>query len=53
MHINTELRVAYKEGLEKTLRMHPSEVAPYKLLAPVVEGMKTYVAHKLRVFAGQ
>ncbi|MES2202722.1 MAG: class II fructose-bisphosphate aldolase [Patescibacteria group bacterium] len=53
VHINTELRVAYKEELVKTLRMHPSEVAPYKLLAPVVLGMRTYVAHKLRVFANK
>lgn len=53
VHINTELRVQYKEELIKTLRLHPSEVAPYKLLAPVVEGMKGYIAHKLRVFAGQ
>lgn len=53
VHINTELRVAYRDALRDTLSEHPDEVAPYKFLAPSVEKMQHYVAHKLRLFAGQ
>jgi fructose-bisphosphate aldolase class II len=53
VHINTELRLAYRKGLEATLKNNPDEVAPYKFLAPVVEEMKVYIEGKLKVFAGQ
>jgi fructose-bisphosphate aldolase class II len=52
VHINTELRLAYRNGLENSLKSNPDEVAPYKFLAPAVEDMKRFVAEKLRVFAG-
>ncbi len=53
VHINTELRVAYRKGLEESFKNSPDEVAPYKFLAPPVEEMKRFVAGKLKVFAGQ
>jgi fructose-bisphosphate aldolase class II len=53
VHINTELRVAYKKGLEESFKNNPDEVAPYKFLAPAVEQMKDFMAGKLRVFAGK
>ncbi len=52
IHINTELRVLYRDELAKSLAAHPNEAAPYKILAPVVEVMKTYVASRMRLFAG-
>lgn len=33
IHINTELRVAWRRGLEQGLRDAPDEVAPYKILS--------------------
>lgn len=51
VHINTELRVAYRDSLRASLAS--DEVAPYKFLAPAALAMSTYVADKLRVFAGQ
>jgi fructose-bisphosphate aldolase class II len=51
VHINTELRIAYRKGLEHSLKNNPDEVAPYKFLAPAVEDMKAFVAEKLRLFA--
>lgn len=33
IHINTEIRVAWRSALEGSLRDHPDEAAPYKLLA--------------------
>jgi fructose/tagatose bisphosphate aldolase len=32
VHVNTELRLAWRRGLEKVLQANPGEVAPYKLL---------------------
>lgn len=52
VHINTELRVLYRDRLYDTIRSNPGEVAPYKFLEPAVKGMKEYVAEKLRVFSG-
>lgn len=52
VHINTELRVLYRKSVEKNFAAMPDEVAPYKYLMPVVNEMKAYVAHKLKVFAG-
>lgn len=49
VHINTELRLAYKKGLQKKI-MSTDEVAPYKFMAEGVEEMKKIVREKLRVF---
>ncbi len=48
VHINTELRVAYKKGIEKGLSS--DEVAPYKFMAEGVAEMKKIVTAKLKVF---
>lgn len=53
VHINTELRVLYRKGIEASFAAHPDEVAPYKFLNPAVESMQEFVAKKIRVFAGQ
>jgi fructose-bisphosphate aldolase class II len=51
VHINTELRVAYREGLLDGLK--GDEVAPYKFLKPAVERMQAFVTEKIQMFAGQ
>lgn len=53
VHINTELRLAYRRGLEKGLQSNPSEIAPYRFLEDAVNTMKTFVVGKLRVFSGK
>jgi len=50
ININTELRVAYSEGLKKEIKEHPEEVKPYKILTPAVEEMKKVVAEKIKLF---
>ena len=52
IHINTELRLTYRHGIERGLASMPHEAAPYKFLAPAVEDMSAYVAQKLRLFSG-
>ncbi len=48
IHINTELRMAYKKGIEKG--MSTDELAPYKFMAEGVEEMKKIVTAKLKLF---
>lgn len=52
VHINTEIRVAFKDALLKTLAEHPDEVAPYKLLAPSVDAVAQVVTNRLKLFNG-
>lgn len=53
VHINTEFRVAYRDGLRDSLAATPGEVAPYKFLAPVEEKLEAFIAEKLKLFANQ
>lgn len=50
IHINTDIRVAYAEGLKKSLKDSPDEAAMYKLDTPAVEEMKLAVKEKLKLF---
>jgi len=50
VHINTEIRVAWRQSLEESLAKDPDEVAPYMILAPVVVSMKQVVSSRLRLF---
>src|SRR3989344_5800368 len=51
VHINTELRVLYRDSLRESLKS--DETTPYKFLAPAVAAMKDYIAKKQRLFAGE
>ncbi|MEK7579627.1 MAG: class II fructose-bisphosphate aldolase [Patescibacteria group bacterium] len=50
IHINTEVRVAYREGLEEDLKNSPGETTPYKFLDKAVEKMQAVVEDKVRIF---
>jgi len=50
VHINTEIRVAFKKGLMLGLSENPDEVAPYKYLKPSVKAVQEVVEKKLRLF---
>lgn len=52
IHINTEIRVAYKEAVEKFLKENPNEVAPYKFLKTGVEAVERVVEERLKLFSG-
>jgi fructose-bisphosphate aldolase class II len=53
IHINTELRVAWRESLGKSLARDPDEVVPYRILRPVVDAVKQVVSSRLRLFHGE
>jgi fructose-bisphosphate aldolase, class II len=50
VHINTELRVAWRQGLENSLAAHPNEVAPYKILPGVEKNIQAVVRNRLELF---
>ncbi|MBU4480236.1 class II fructose-bisphosphate aldolase [Patescibacteria group bacterium] len=50
IHINTEIRLAYKEALEQSLKNNPEEIVPYKIMKPVVEGIREVVKKRLELF---
>ncbi len=50
VHVNTELRIAWRRGVEAGLAAEPNEVAPYKILLPAVNAVKEVVASRLQLF---
>jgi fructose-bisphosphate aldolase class II len=52
IHINTELRVAFRRALETTLRENPDDIAPYSFMENPIYEMEKIVEDKLKVFTG-
>ncbi|MCK5027073.1 MAG: class II fructose-bisphosphate aldolase [Candidatus Pacebacteria bacterium] len=51
IHINTEIRVAYRDAVKKAVSDDPEQVAPYKIMKPVVEAMQEVVERRLKLFS--
>lgn len=50
VHINTEIRVAYRDAVKKALIENPDEVAPYKILRGAVNAIEQSVEARLKLF---
>src|SRR5262245_49608664 len=50
IHINTELRVAWRRGLEEGLAKQSHEVVPYKILPVALESVKQVASSRLKLF---
>lgn len=50
IHINTELRVAWRQAFDKVLAAHPQEVVPYKILPPVIDAVREVALSRLKLF---
>jgi fructose-bisphosphate aldolase class II len=50
VHINTELRVAWRRGLEEGLNKEPDEVVPYKILPFAVRQVEAVARSRLELF---
>lgn len=50
IHINTEIRLAYKQGLMRSLAENPDEIAPYKYLRPGIQEMQAVIEKRLALF---
>lgn len=53
VHVNTELRLAWRRGVEAGLAAEPNEVAPYKILGRAVEAVKAVVSSRLELFSSR
>ena len=53
IHINTEVRLAWRRGLETAFAKEPDQVVPYKLLPAAVDAMKRVVSARLLLFNGR
>jgi len=51
VHINTEIRIAYRNAVKKSLQENPDEIAPYRLIKPAVEAVQGVVEKRLRLFS--
>ncbi len=52
VHINTEIRQAWRRGIEEGLKENPDEIAPYKIYPATVEEIKKVVLQRLKIFSG-
>ena len=52
VHINTEIRLAWRQGMERALSEKPDEVTPYKLLLGPIEEVKKVITERSKLFNG-
>jgi fructose-bisphosphate aldolase class II len=52
IHISSELRLAWRRGVEEGLKNNPQEIAPYKILPPAVLAIQKIVTDRLKLFNG-
>lgn len=50
VHVSTELRIAWRRGLESALTRHPDEVAPYELFSEASAAVTDVIRSKLSLF---
>ena len=50
VHINTEIRLAYKNAVKLSLQESADEIAPYKFMRPAVEAVQKVVEKRLKLF---
>lgn len=51
VHISTEIRVAWKKGMEEGLKNSGTEIAPYKIYPEAVQKVEEVVKSKIKTFA--
>lgn len=52
IHINSEIRLAYRDALEKVIEQNPQEINPSKILTPAVAAIEAIVESRLKLFNG-
>ncbi|MBU6142269.1 class II fructose-bisphosphate aldolase [Patescibacteria group bacterium] len=50
VHISTELRVAWRKGMDEAFRADPDEIAPYKLFPQAIAGVREVATRRLQLF---
>ncbi|KKR70607.1 MAG: Ketose-bisphosphate aldolase, class-II [Candidatus Nomurabacteria bacterium GW2011_GWB1_40_7] len=52
IHINSEIRLAYKDAVKKFINENPEEINPTKILKPAVDAIEQIVESRLKLFNG-
>lgn len=52
VHINSEIRLAYRDAVEKAIEANPNEINPSKILQPAVDAIEAVVESRLKLFNG-
>ena len=50
VHISTEIRVAFVEGLKESILKNKDEIVPYKILELAKEDVEEIVGERLKLF---
>jgi len=50
ININTELRAAFTDTLEKSMKENPEEITPYKYFPEVIDAVQKIVEDKIKLF---
>ena len=50
IHINTEIRRAWRQGIEDAVKNNPDQIVPYKLLQGAIDEMKNVIFNRLKLF---
>jgi len=50
VHINSEIRLAWKEAVEEFIKNNPNEINPSKILEPAKNAIEKIVGERLRLF---
>lgn len=50
VHINTEIRLAYRRGIQLSLQEDPEEIAPYRFMKGGVQAVQRVVTDRLKLF---
>lgn len=50
IHINTELRIAWRKGMDLAMKQNPEEIVPYKVMPSAVEEIRKVVVQRLKLF---
>lgn len=53
INVNSELRIAYRQGLEATLEDNPNKFAIYEYMPQVIEAVQKVVEEKIKMFGGE
>ncbi len=52
VHINSEIRLAYRDAVEKSIEANQKEIVPAKILQPAVDAIEYIVEARLKLFNG-
>jgi len=50
VHINSEIRLAFRQAVEQSLKDNPSEITPAKILQPALDAVEKIVEARLKLF---